>query len=151
MNNDITKAYAEVDMILGYMEQKYIDKVPEKLRKLFKEEKSKDYEPNINPAIPLAEQSLEKQTVSLLAVLNLNYWCEDEKHKQELINLYAENDKKREAELREKYNPDNIFKKEQVESEEAVAETVEDTALVEYKEQNFIQRILSMITKFFKR
>jgi len=149
--DNIKNAYAEVDMILGYMEQKYIDKVPEKLRKIFREEKNKDYKPNINPAIPLAEQNLQKQTLSLLAMLNLNYWCEDEEHKQELINLYAENDKKREAELREKYNPDNIFKKKQVESEKPVTETAQETALVEYKEQNFFQKVLDIIMNFFKR
>ena len=44
-------------------------------------------------------------------MLNLNYWCEDEEERQKLIAIYAENDKKREAGLREKYNPDNIFKK----------------------------------------
>ena len=30
-------------------------------------------------------------------------------------------------------------------------EVVESTALIEYKEQNFIQKILNVITKFFKR
>ena len=108
---DITKAYAEVDTILDYMEQKYIDKIPRKLRNILREEKSKEYVPNINPSIPLAEQNLQKKTLALLAVLNLNYWCESEEKKQELRTLYAENDRKREAELREKYNPDNIFKK----------------------------------------
>ena len=146
MGNDVTKAYTEVEIILGYMEQKYIDKVPEKLKNLFKEEKDKDYQLNINLGIPLAEQNLQKRTLALLAMLNLNYWCESEEHKQELIALYAENDKIKEAELREKYNPDNLFKN----REQQVEQKAEETSLVEYKEQNFLQKILSMITKFLK-
>ncbi|MCL2860048.1 MAG: hypothetical protein FWF46_05745 [Oscillospiraceae bacterium] len=145
MENDIKKANAEVDTILGFMEQKYVDKVPEKLRRVFKENQMEDYKPNINPNIPLAEQNLQIHTLALLAMLNLNYWCESEEHKQELLNLYAENDKKREAELREKYNPDNIFKKKEQEK------STEETALVEYKAEGFFRKILNMIAQLFKR
>lgn len=48
-------------------------------------------------------------------MLNLNYWCEDEKEKQDLIAIYSENDRKKEEELREKYNPDKLFKKKETE------------------------------------
>ena len=114
MENDLYKAYAEVDEILSFMEDVYIDKIPKKLRELFKNERLEDYKPNIDPKIPLDEQKLQKKTFSILAMLNLNYWCEDEKEKQDLIAIYAENDRKKE-ELREKYNPDNLFKKKETE------------------------------------
>lgn len=96
MKNDLYKAYAEVDEILSFMEDVYIDKIPKKLRELFKNERLEDYKPNINPKIPLDEQKLQKKTFSILAMLNLNYWCEDEKEKQDLIAIYAENDRKKE-------------------------------------------------------
>ena len=111
MENNIYKAYAEVDMILSFMEVKYVEKIPKKMRELFENEKLQNYEPIINPQIPLDEQNLQKKTYAILAMLNLNYWCDDENEKQELIKIYAENDRKKEEELREKYNPDNIFKK----------------------------------------
>lgn len=114
MKNDLYKAYAEVDEILPFMEDVYIDKIPKKLRELFKNERLEDYKPNIDPKIPLDEQKLQKKTFSILAMLNLNYWCEDEKEKQDLIAIYAENDRKKE-ELREKYNLDNLFKKKETE------------------------------------
>ena len=114
MENDLYKAYAEVDEILSFMEDVYIDKIPKKLRELFKNERLEDYKPNIDPKIPLDEQKLQKKTFSILAMLNLNYWCEDKKEKQDLIAIYAENDRKKE-ELREKYNPDNLFKKKETE------------------------------------
>lgn len=49
MKNDLYKAYAEVDEILSFMEDVYIDKIPKKLRELFKNERLEDYKPNINP------------------------------------------------------------------------------------------------------
>ncbi len=152
MKNDLYKAYAEVDEILSFMEDVYIDKIPKKLRELFKNERLEDYKPNIDPKISLDEQKLQKKTFSILAMLNLNYWCEDEKEKQDLIAIYAENDRKKE-ELREKYNLDNLFKKKETEQkiEEPQKNTAENTVLVEYKEEKFFKKLIKKIMNFFKR
>ena len=152
MKNDLYKAYAEVDEFLSFIEDVYIDKIPKKLRELFKNERLEDYKPNIDPKIPLDEQKLQKKTFSILAMLNLNYWCEDKKEKQDLIAIYAENDRKKE-ELREKYNLDNLFKKKETEQkiEEPRKNTAENTALVEYKEEKFFNKLIKKIMSFFKR
>lgn len=147
---DIKMAYCEVDIILGQMEEEYVNKVPSELRKLFKEQKRKDYLPEIKADVPLAEQNLMRKTIAILAMLNLNYWCEDEKEKQDLIQMYAENDRKRENELREKYNPDNLFKKKDIDVEETTDST-ESKELIQYKEENFLKRILRKIVTFLKK
>lgn len=147
MENSLLKAYAEVDKILSFMQISYIEKVPKKLRELFKNEKLKDYDPNIDKNIPLNEQNLERKTYAILAMLNLHYWCNDEE-KQELLKAYSNNDKKREEELREKYNPDNIFTNRIKEPEQA---TEEAKALIEYKEENFIKKLINTIKRLFKR
>lgn len=150
MENSLSKAYTEVLVILSYMEQKYIDMIPKKLLELFNEEKDQNYQPDINPNTSLAEQNLQRKTLALLAMLNLNYWCKDENEKQEMLKMYSENDKKIEAEMRERYNPDNLFKKrENVERNDEVKE--ECTDIIEYKEQNIFKKILNRIIKFFKR
>ena len=150
MENNLSKAYTEVLLILSYMEPKYVDMIPKKLLELFNEEKDKNYYPKINPNISLAEQNLQRKTLALLAMLNLNYWCKDENEKQEMLKMYSENDKKIEAEMRERYNPDNLFKKrENVEQNDEVKE--ECTDIIEYKEQNIFKKILNRIIKFFKR
>ncbi len=42
-------------------------------------------------------------TLEILAVLNYNYWCKDEKRKKkELLDLYCKNDLMEEQKLREK-------------------------------------------------
>ena len=102
-------AYAEVDAILNVLEDEYINKVPEKVRKFFADEKIKDYEPVIDIDIPLTEQNLKRETMVLLAILNLNYWCESENEKQEFLNELSKNEDERKK-LEEKYNPDNLFK-----------------------------------------
>ncbi len=150
MENSLSKAYAEVLLILSYMEQKYIDMIPKKLLELFNEEKDKNYQPNINPNISLAEQNLQRKTLALLAMLNLNYWCKDENEKKELLKMYSENDKKMEAEMRERYNPDNLFKKkEKVEQNNDIKQ--EKTELIEYKQKNIFRKILDRIKTFFRK
>lgn len=146
MENDLFKAYAEVDEILALMESKYIEKIPKKMREMFKNERTLDYKPEIEIDIPLDEQNFQRKTFAILAMLNLNYWCEDENEKQKLLQAYAENDKKKEDELREKYNPDNIFKNKQIQGQKD-----ENTALIEIREENFIKKIIRKIMKFFKK
>ena len=150
MENNLLKAYSEKDKILSFMEIRYVEKVPKKMREMFKNEKLQDYEPNIDKNIPLEEQQLERKTLAILAMLNLNYWCENEEEKEELIRAYSNNDKKRNEELREKYNPDNIFKNKNKEREvEQITEEI--TAIAEYKKENFIKKLLNKIKRLFTR
>ena len=111
MNQHIMEVYAEIDTVLGLMDKQYLEEIPLKLRELFSKEKSKKYIKQIVANKPLKEQNLKKETLSILAVLNYNYWCKDKSHKKELLDLYTENERKFEEEKRKKYNPDNLFKK----------------------------------------
>ena len=81
---------------------------------------------------------------------NTNCDCENEEEKEELIRAYSNNDKKRNEELREKYNPDNIFKNKNKEREvEQITEEI--TAIAEYKKENFIKKLLNKIKRLFTR
>ncbi len=149
MENELSKAYAEVDIILSYMTNIYVEKIPKKLRELYKKEKLQGYTPNINPKIPLDEQNLQKKTYAILAMLNLNYWCEDENERKELIAIYADNDRKKEEELREQYNPNNLFKNRTLDAIQETETINENVAMVKYKESVF-KRFWNKIRSFFK-
>ena len=149
MEQNIRKAYSEVCEILNMLEEEYASRVPEKIRSFFEEERDTEYKPTINANIPLEQQNLNRETMVVLAMLNLNYWCDSEEEKQELLNIFAENEKikkQKQRELEEKYNPDNLFKK-----KEEKQETNNELSMIEYKEQTFIQKVLSKIKNFFKR
>ena len=148
MKNEQRESYTEILTILNYMETDYQEKIPKKLIDFFKRNSAKDYEFDIDIAIPLKEQKLKAKTLSLLAMLNLNYWCKSDEEKQELIKHYSENEKKYQEELREKYNPNNLFKKHNQENkiEENISEN--EVALVEYKESIF-KRFINRIKNIF--
>lgn len=139
-------AYAEIDEILNLLEDNYRERVPKKVRDFFKEEKMKDYHPEIDIEKPLIEQNLKRETMVLLAILNLNYWCENEEEKQRFLNELDKNEEEK-KELEEKYNPDNLFKKEK----QIKILKEENTSLIEYKKTNMLKRVFEKIMNFFKR
>ena len=148
MENETELAYAEVDAILELLEDEFVNRIPKKVRKFFKDEKDKEYKPTIRSDIGLDEQDLKSETISILTLLQLNYLCDSEEEKQEILNELQENDRLKEEELREKYNPDNIFKRRY---EKIISTEKEEKALVEYKNHNFIRRFINKIIKMFRR
>lgn len=141
-------AYSEVCTILNMLEDEYKERVPKNVMDFFEEERDKEYNPIIDVNIPLEKQNLRRKTIVLLAILNLNYWCDSEEEKQEILDSFAKNEelkRLKEKELTENYNINNLFNK--IENTENKTEV----SLIEYKEQNFIQKIISKIKSLFRR
>lgn len=141
------QAYSEIDEFISLLTIEEQNEIPKKLREFFKEQKDSEYVKNINPNIPIKEQNLLEETLALIAMLNLQYWCKDENEKERLKSIYAENERKYQDELRKKYNPDNLFKNKQ----RVVEEKVEETAMVEYKEDSLFIKIKKFILNIFKK
>ena len=151
MNKNNTKAYSEVYQIVNMMEKIYLDKIPKNVIDFLDEARDKEYQPIIEVNKPLNEQKLQRYTMVLLAILDLNYWCDSEEEKQELLDMFNRNTEikiKQQKELEIKYNPDNLFKKKQTISE---LEENEKLSMIEYKEPNIIKRILDKILNMFKK
>ena len=139
-------AYSEVYAILNMIEDEYKERVPKNVMDFFEEERDKEYNPIIDVNIPLEKQNLKRKTLVLLAILNLNYWCDSEEEKQEILDSFAKNEELKrikEKELTENYNINNLFKK--IENNET------EVSLIEYKKQNFIQKIILKIKSLFRR
>lgn len=140
------QAYSEIDEFIELLTIEEQNEIPKKLRDFFKNQKDTEYVKNINPNIPIKDQNLLEETLALIAMLNLQYWCKDEKEKERLKSIYAENERKYQEELREKYNPDNLFKNKQ----KIINENVEETAMVEYKKENIFSKIKAFLKNIFK-
>lgn len=149
MKSEEKIAYKQLITILNNMEPEYKEKIPKKLMKLFEENSAEDYEFHLDLTRPLQEQELNSKTLALLAMLNLNYWCETEEEKQELIKHYTENERKYQEELRKKYNTDNIFQKNNRENKQEET-TEEQVALVEHRE-SVIRKLINKIKSIFHR
>ena len=103
------QAYAEVDYIIHHMNERYIEKVPQKLLDFFSSIKDPNYEVYVDPRKPLQSQGLKKYTLEVIAILHVKYWCENEERKAELLAKMQDNQEKFEEQLREKYSVDKLF------------------------------------------
>lgn len=106
----IQEIYSEVYSILNLLGKEHINKLPISLFSMIKNNRKKEYNPTYNPNISLKEQKIKKESLATIALLHLNYWCKTEEEKIKLKKLFNQNEKKYQTEIREKYNPDNIFK-----------------------------------------
>ena len=146
---DDMMAYSEIFEILSLMEEEDKEKVPQEVRDFFEEQRMKEYKPKIRTDIPLTEQNLRRETVVLLTILVINYWCDSKEEKQSFINELEKNEKVK-KELQEKYNPDNLFKNRKKTKEDVVMEQIENVGMIKYKE-NIITKLKEWFRKIFNK
>ena len=134
--SNLKKAFSEVDMILDLIDSEMKNKVSANFIKFIKEEKDNNYKPNINPELPLEEQNILPETIDILALLKLNYWCNEEE-KKELLKVLNKNEQQFQKEAKEKYDIDELFK---------TNKTKEIINLPEKGEsENFIKKLIKFI------
>lgn len=143
MNIKTNEIYSEVYQVLILLGNEYIDKLPNSLFNMLKERRNISYTPQYKEDIPLNKQKIRKETLSIIALLHLNYWCKNEKEKLELKQVFKNNEERYQQELRNKYNPEDIFKQHK---QENIVEN--QISIIEYKESLF-KRFISKIKSIF--
>jgi len=145
--DNFRKACTEVCQILKFLDITYINSIPKKLINFLNENKDNEYIKEINPEDSLENQNLLQETIDLLALIKLSYWCKDENEKRNFQELIYQNDIRYEETIREKYNPDDIFCKIRCKQEKKLEK--ENIQLIEYKKQSMWSKILNKIKTFF--
>lgn len=143
MNIKTKEIYSEVYQVLNLLGNEYIDKLPKSLLNMLKEKRDINYNPQYIEDIPLNKQNIKKETLAVLALLHLNYWCENEKEKLELKQVLKNNEDMYQQDIRNKYNPENMFIKNK---REKIVEN--QVSMIEYKEPLF-KKIISKIKSRF--
>lgn len=144
MTDSYARAYAEILEIINHIGEDYKKKIPTKLLKFFEENKDMDYKYQLtkttNNGVFLDE------TIALLSMLESKYWATPEE-KVILEKALKDNEMEYQNQLKEKYNPDFLFKKKkQVKNnEEAMTQEVE---MIEYKE-SILKRFINKIKEIF--
>ena len=148
MKEEYREAFSEVEQIINLMPSNLANKIPLGFKKIIQSEKSKTYIPNVTE--PIEQSTLKTETTVILAVIYRDFLCTKEERKK-LIARDANKLAEYESELREKYNPDNLFKNKKVQQETNYNKTSQETAIIEYKNKNFLQKIFDKIKHLFKR
>ena len=148
MKVETKEIYSEVYQILNLLGTEYTEKLPATLMSMLKEKRAINYNPQYTEDLPLNEQNIRKETMAIIVLLYLNYWCEDENEVAEINNILKNNEEKYQLELRERYNPDNIFKKQKQETKNVEEQITNETAMIPYKKSIFA-RIINKIKNIF--
>lgn len=151
MEIETQQIYSEVYQIIELLGDRYINKLPRSLFVMLQEKRDITYNPIYSFDKPLIEQKIKKESIAMICLIYLNYWYKNEEEKKEILQMLKNNEDKHQEELNEKYNPDNLFKKDKVKIvTREPEETKEEVSMVQYKE-SILKKILNKIRSIFHR
>ena len=138
MNSINSEVYVDISIIIKMMPIEMREKISKSFINFIEKNKSNNYVSNINPKIPIREQNIRKETKEMLGIIYRDYLCSNEERNKLLKQEEQEEQeiKQYEEELRQKYDPNDIFKNKQTEyNYEKEKATL---AMVEYKKETLI-------------
>ena len=106
------EAFAEVNEIIKLMPLELVKKIPSKFREMIVEEKDNNYIPDIKE--PIEKCKLKNETIIILGLIYRDFLCSPDERKklqEKDARELQEVQKAVEEEIRERYNPDDIFNK----------------------------------------
>ena len=151
ISQEYSLAISETLDILDHTKKEDVDKISTKFLNFLKENASKTYVSCLDFSKPLKEMNLNQKTIGILSLINKKFWCNDDERLDFEMKL-KQNELSYQNKIREKYNPDNLFKKQKSETLNLENNTItEETAIIEYKEKNFLKKIFDKSKHLFKK
>ena len=129
MDENLKKSLKETYEIIQNSENKIIEKIPSNFLKFIEDNMDKNYNPKINFDDENWKNKINNDTKAILALIYRDYIVDTEK-RNKLIQEEKAQREIYEQELREKYNPDEIFKNKTVKENEVI----NNNQLIEVKE-----------------
>lgn len=146
MEENINKAFSEVYMILKLLDEELKNKVPDNIVEFIDNERDKSYIPVINPNIEIEKQNLMVDTINIMAVLKVKYWCKDKEEKQRVMEIINKNENTYREKQRKEYDVNNIFNKKKTNDGYNVRKEI---FLIERK-KTWYEKIFLIFRKIFK-
>ena len=142
---DYKNRLTEVSVILNHLKKSDYDKIPKEI--IYKIERNKDIEYvwNYDETKDLKSQNVNKDTISILSYINMQYLLNEEQRKF-VQEVFDENQKKSDTIKSEKYRPNNIFKNKQTNID---ANKTNDLSMTRYKVSVFV-KIRKWLKHIFK-
>lgn len=135
MEENYEAAFCEVLEVIAHSEPKVKERIPHSFIAFLNDNKDPNYKPSINFEDPNWDEKLMQEARIVIGLIYRDFVADPEE-KAAFIAEEKEEARKAEEELREKYNPDNIFKKPEPKVEvqqETVIENVPDGEIKGYE------------------
>ena len=138
----------EVLIVLSVFNEELINKIPTKvISGLMEIAADSEMEFCVDKNKGLNEQNISEESKNLIALIYYNYIA-DESERIELVNIWNNNERIYNEEIRKKYNSDNIFKNRNQENKTEENSIQNEVALVEYKE-SILKKFINKIKDIF--
>lgn len=143
---DYNKRLVEVSVILNHLTKSDYNKIPREVIDIIENNKDKEYTWIYDETKDLKDQNLNRDTIAIVSYINMRYLL-NEKQKKYVKEILKVNQTKIEEIKEKKYSSDSLFKDKK---EKTVINNV-NISLIEYKEKNFIQRLLEKIKNSIRK
>ena len=150
MKQEYNEAFTEVNEIIKMMPDELVNKIPSKFREMLEDERDKEYNPKIQE--PLEKCKLKNETIIILGLIYRDFLCsQDEKRRlqEKDARELQEIQKAIEDEIRQKYNPDDLFKKKNGNNNEH--QNFEETAIAVAQKGKWYKKIFNIIKGLFSK
>ncbi len=145
MDEIYKKAFAEVLEVLHHSDRTIIEKIPKDFITFLTQNSDQSYNVQIDFTNATWEDTVKPETQAILALIYRDYIVSSEE-REKLLKEEKEEQDKIENEIREKYNPDNIFKEKKASS---VQKTEIVTQLTAVQESPWYKKLFNKILKIF--
>ena len=145
MKQEISEVAVEMNSIFDNMATDVLNRIPLEIRDYFKNNASSTYDFEYDKTKRLSEQNIKDKTRGILVQLYRDYVCDDSERK-EFNDIYTKFLNKKDKEKRALYNPNDIFKKIDIESHKKNINYLENVN----NKPNILKRIINKILNLFK-
>ena len=118
-------------------------KIPINILNIIVEKRNQQFKTNIDDNDIFNEKNISSEAIDLLCWLEYNFWSDSIEKERNNAIIKRENEINNEIKMK-KYNPDNLFKN-------TIKFQQEETSMIEYKESNFLQKLLNKIKNLFRK
>lgn len=144
------KIYSEVFSILQMLGNKYIEKVPKGLMEIIESRRDTKYNPKYINSEPLENQGISRETLSMIALIHLNYWCDSDIEKSELKEVLKSNEFETENSTGDLINKVEIKEEEEKDKEKRIREELKKEIDGKLKEKRKNRSLLSKLKRKIK-
>ena len=151
MEENYKNILSETSFIIQHFEKEIYDKIPNDILDYIEKNKNENYIVNYESNKKLKNQKFNNETFEIVSMLFLKY-CVEEDERRKLLDICRENEIKKEKILNEKFNSDNIFKKNrEIEVKTKLEGINNNKNAIAPKKEGIISKIKKIIKGLFKR
>lgn len=152
MEEKYSNALKEVYIILENSENSIKEKIPKKLKEFIVKNMNQEYKPQIDFNNKNWKNSIMKETKQFLAVLYRDYIIDKTKRKL-LLQEELEQEERVQNQLKEKYNAENIFPKNNIEDNLGNSKNISQQQTIEMvpSKNNIFTRLIRKLKQVVKK